>query len=260
MKQACKLPSSLDCQIVRLPFEEPGCRDWEKFFRLTDAGVQFQVNTYTTDYQSYPSVAADADGDFVVVWDSFGSSGGDTSCSEHPGPALRQRRDRGREPVPGQHLHHQLPARLLPSLRTRTATSSWCGTATDRQAATATSSIQGQRYDSAGSAVGSQFQVNTYTTSIQYRPSVAADADGDFVVVWAELRIVRRRHQRLEHPGPALRQRAAARSGASSRSTPTPPTFSGIRPSPRTHGRTSCELAASARIRTRNQSSARTEI
>ena len=89
-------------------------------------GAQFQVNTYTTNFQEFPSIAADADGDFVVVWMSDGSSGGDTSNY----------------------------------------------------------SIQGQRYNSAGSAVGSQFQVNTYTTNYQDFPWVAADADGDFVVVW----------------------------------------------------------------------------
>jgi hypothetical protein len=44
--------------------------------------------------------------------------------------------------------------------------------------------IFGQRYDSAGSAQGSEFQVNTYTTSFQVRPAVAAESDGDFVVVW----------------------------------------------------------------------------
>ena len=32
--------------------------------------------------------------------------------------------------------------------------------------------------------VGSEFQVNTYTTSLQSRPSVSTAADGDFVVVW----------------------------------------------------------------------------
>jgi hypothetical protein len=42
-------------------------------------GAQFQVNTYTTNYQSYPSVAANINGNFVVVWHSYGSSGTDTS-------------------------------------------------------------------------------------------------------------------------------------------------------------------------------------
>ncbi|MFC1853907.1 hypothetical protein ACFL27_27300 [candidate division CSSED10-310 bacterium] len=42
----------------------------------------------------------------------------------------------------------------------------------------------GQRYDSNGSFRGSQFQVNTYTTSFQYWAEVSSDSDGDFVVVW----------------------------------------------------------------------------
>jgi hypothetical protein len=33
-------------------------------------------------------------------------------------------------------------------------------------------------------AVGSEFQVNTYATGWQHEPAVAVDADGDFVVVW----------------------------------------------------------------------------
>jgi hypothetical protein len=92
----------------------------------TPIGSQFQVNTYTTDEQRYSSVAVDADGDFVVVWQSEGSAGSDTS--------------------------------------------SW--------------SIHGQRYDASGNALSSEFQVNTYTSNYQRWPSVASDADGDFVVVW----------------------------------------------------------------------------
>ena len=47
-----------------------------------------------------------------------------------------------------------------------------------------TASIQGRRYDASGSPEGGEFQVNTYTISFQRIPSVAVDADGDFVVVW----------------------------------------------------------------------------
>ena len=41
--------------------------------------ASFQVNTYTTDIQDDPSVGLGADGDFVVVWHSDGSSGTDSS-------------------------------------------------------------------------------------------------------------------------------------------------------------------------------------
>ncbi len=38
------------------------------------AGEAFQVNTYTLGSQARPSVATDEDGNFVVVWQSSGSS------------------------------------------------------------------------------------------------------------------------------------------------------------------------------------------
>src|SRR6185503_20432602 len=44
--------------------------------------------------------------------------------------------------------------------------------------------VFGQRYAGAGTALGSEFRVNTYTTGAQTFPSVAADAAGNFVVVW----------------------------------------------------------------------------
>src|SRR5207244_3553566 len=36
----------------------------------TPLGPEFRVNTYTTNAQGYPSVAADPSGNFVVGWDS----------------------------------------------------------------------------------------------------------------------------------------------------------------------------------------------
>ena len=50
--------------------------------RFTDDGVavgnQFQVNTYTTNQQGPVDIAANPQGDFVVVWLSYGSSGSDS--------------------------------------------------------------------------------------------------------------------------------------------------------------------------------------
>jgi hypothetical protein len=42
-------------------------------------GTEFQVNTYTTNYQYTPAVASDGAGNFVVAWESFlqdGDAGG----------------------------------------------------------------------------------------------------------------------------------------------------------------------------------------
>jgi hypothetical protein len=47
------------------------------------------------------------------------------------------------------------------------------------------SAVFGRRFDSTGAALGSEFQVNTYRPAPLYAPSVASDAEGRFVVVWA---------------------------------------------------------------------------
>src|SRR5688572_24822681 len=43
--------------------------------RYNAAGVpqdgEFRVNTFVTDHQSSPAIGMDADGDFVVTWESF---------------------------------------------------------------------------------------------------------------------------------------------------------------------------------------------
>jgi hypothetical protein len=41
-----------------------------------------------------------------------------------------------------------------------------------------------QRYDSTGSPIGTEFQVNTFTTGNQAVPVIAMDSDGDFVISW----------------------------------------------------------------------------
>jgi hypothetical protein len=46
------------------------------------------------------------------------------------------------------------------------------------------SGIFGQRYDSAGTRLGTEFQVNGWTTGAQYTPDLACLDDGGFVVVW----------------------------------------------------------------------------
>jgi hypothetical protein len=86
-------------------------------------GTEFQVNSYTMNAQRFPAVAGEAGGGFVVVWDSYTQDGSGYG-------------------------------------------------------------VFGQRYDSAGAALGSEFQVNSYTTSFQRFPAVAGEAGGGFVVVW----------------------------------------------------------------------------
>ena len=45
--------------------------------------------------------------------------------------------------------------------------------------------VYGQRYDAAGTAVGGEFQINTYVSSDQQYSTVAMDNAGNFVVTWS---------------------------------------------------------------------------
>jgi hypothetical protein len=147
-------------------------------------GAEFQVNTYTTNRQSDPSVTTDLDGNFVVVWSSNGSSGTDALGSSVQGQ--RYASNGSTQGAQFQVNTHTTGGQSLPSVDADTDGNfvvvwhSSVSSGTD----TSSESIQGQRYASNGSAQGAQFQVNTYTTERQRVPSVTADPDGDFVVVW----------------------------------------------------------------------------
>jgi hypothetical protein len=148
-------------------------------------GGEFQVNTFTTGYQRYPSVAADAAGDFVVVWQSYGSYGTDTSGYSVQG----QRYDSGGSAQGAEFQVNTYTTFSQNEVSVAAAADgdfvvvwqSFGSTKTDQ----AGISVNGQRYDSGGSAQGAEFQVNTYETGNQRNPSVAAEPDGDFVVVWS---------------------------------------------------------------------------
>ncbi|MDA8018361.1 MAG: thrombospondin type 3 repeat-containing protein [Thermoanaerobaculia bacterium] len=147
-------------------------------------GHQFLVNTYTTDTQERPGVAMDHRGDFVVVWVSNGSDNGDTSLRSIQG----QRFAADGDPLGNQFLVNSYttngqsdPAVAMDSDGNFVAI--WRSFGSENSGPLPPS-IQGQRFAANGDPLGDPFRVNTYTTGSHYRPTVAMDPDGDFVVVW----------------------------------------------------------------------------
>jgi hypothetical protein len=144
----------------------------------TPLGPEFRVNTSTTGHQLYPSVAAESGGNFVVVWSGLGDGS-----------------DYG---IFGQR-YSPTGAPSGPEFRVNTYTSSrqWHASVAANPAGGFTvvwaSNLQdgssygifGQRYAAGGAPLGPEFRVNTYTSSYQLSPAVAADASGDFVVIWS---------------------------------------------------------------------------
>jgi hypothetical protein len=143
----------------------------------TTPAAEVTVNTQTEGEQSAPAIAADAEGNSVVVWQSFGPDAARTGI-------FGQRYDAGGAPRGGEF---------------RVDTPSGSDT---RAPAVAMDDdgdfvvvwtsehdgggygIFGQRYEAAGNPQGSEFRVNTHTRGWQLWPAVAMSSGGGFVVVW----------------------------------------------------------------------------
>jgi len=139
-------------------------------------GSEFRVNTTTTGLQNYSVVAMDEDGDFVIVWQSYGQDGSSYG-------------------IYGQRFNSSGQTQGS-EFRVNTSTTNLQMAPSvamdgDGNFAVTWHSYQGpnydvyaQRYNSSGTAQGSEFRVNTTTSNTQWTPSIAMDNDGDFVVVW----------------------------------------------------------------------------
>ncbi len=150
------------------------------------AGTQFQVNTYTPGYQFGMQVAAGPTGDFAVVWTSLGSQDGAS------GGVFGQRFNSSGQTLGTEFLVNT----FTQTTQGRTDIASdaagnfvvvWYSGSfftSDPGQDGSSYGIFGQRYASAGQRVGTEFQVNTYTTDGQEFPAVGVDSDGDFVVAW----------------------------------------------------------------------------
>jgi hypothetical protein len=139
-------------------------------------GSPFLVSAYEPAFQTGPAVATDASGNFVVVWSSYGQDGSSEgvfgqrylSSGTRLGPEFRVNSD-----TQGPQDYPSIAADGAGNFVVVWASGDG-----------SSFGVFGQRYASSGAPLGSEFRVNTYTTSVQYRPSVAADSFGNFVVVW----------------------------------------------------------------------------
>lgn len=139
------------------------------------AGAEFQVNTFTADDQDTPDVAMDSTGSFVVVWESYGNY--------DAGGIFGRRFSSAGSPLA---VEFQANTYFMGAQRTPNVASDnqgfvvvWRSDGEDGDLG----GIFGQRFDSAGTRQGEQFQVNTLTLGDQTVPGVAKNGAG-FLVVW----------------------------------------------------------------------------
>jgi hypothetical protein len=143
----------------------------------TAAGGEFRVNTTTYGDQTYPAVAMDNLGDFVITWSndegySWGiraqwynangtPSGGELQVNTY---------------TPDDQVHSAVAMDNAGDF-----VITWQSHGQDGSGW----GVYAQRYNAGGARSGGEFRVNTYTSGDQMSPAVAMNRNtGDFVIVW----------------------------------------------------------------------------
>lgn len=138
-------------------------------------GSEFRVNTYTTGRQYRPAVAADAAGNFVVVW---------TSDQDGFYEGIYGQRFASSGLPVGLEFRVNTYATVFPMAPSIAADAAGGFAVTWAANDPMFFGVYARRYSSSGAPLGPEFRVNTYTTSVQYRSQVSSDPAGNFVLVW----------------------------------------------------------------------------
>jgi hypothetical protein len=171
-------------------------------FRVNDqAGAQYNQSTGSVNFGSYNniftttarSVAVDDDGDFAVVWTSFGQDG------DNAGVYMRMY-DRNGNPLTTNDIRvntYTAGNQNNPSIAMDADGDFIVTWASQGQDADGSWGVYAQRFNSMGQFVDAygkagysddfrhEFQVNTNYIGDQFNPEVAMNASGQFVIVWA---------------------------------------------------------------------------
>jgi hypothetical protein len=146
-------------------------------------GPEFRVNTYTESSQYTPSVAALADGGFVATWTSIGQDGSEGGIYAQYFGADGQ--PVGAEVRVNTHIGSPQSVPSVAALADGGFVATWQSWTQDGFG----EGVYAQRYGTDGQPVGGEFRVNTQIGGEQYDSSVAALADGGFVVTWTSLMV-----------------------------------------------------------------------
>ncbi|MFN3292805.1 MAG: calcium-binding protein [Gemmobacter sp.] len=151
------------------------------------SGLDFRVNTTTTDDQGSVALAALPDGGFIATWMS--NDQGNSATSQWAWRVLWQRYDAAGTPVGAEteiqpvagSAHESYPAVTV------LADGGWVITWETREAFGSFGqnyNVFGQIFDSTGNLSGDPFRLNTYTAQDQRFSQVTALTGGGFVAIW----------------------------------------------------------------------------
>ena len=142
-------------------------------------GDEFRVNTYSGGDESFPVIAMDAEGDFVVTWDTFNPSVGD-------GYDVYARRFSSAGVPLGDDfvVNTDVPNHDYTSSIAMDDAGNFVVVWHSEFQDGSGHGVYGRLFDASGQGKGNEFRVNSTTTNHQLFPSVAMVLDGDFVVAW----------------------------------------------------------------------------
>jgi hypothetical protein len=144
----------------------------------TKRGVEFQVNTYTTNDQMLSSITGLNDGGFVVSWHSNLQDGSNYGVYAQIYNANGT--TRGGEFLVNTYITDGQMFPSITSLNDGGFVVSWQSNLQDHSG----TGVYAQIYDADGTIRVGEFLVNTNTTDYQRYPSITGLNDGGFVVSW----------------------------------------------------------------------------
>ncbi|MEH2089637.1 beta strand repeat-containing protein [Nostoc sp.] len=144
-------------------------------------GNEFKVNTITTSDLSIPTVAMDANGNFIISWTNFDEYGSSTGI-------YAKRYDNTGMPQGGEFAEFKVNTDVNSILLNPTVVMnengafaiSWTKFDLDGSSY----EIYARLYNNNGVAENGEFKVNTNTAAEQYNPTLAMNAGGGFVISW----------------------------------------------------------------------------
>jgi ELWxxDGT repeat protein len=142
-------------------------------------GAEFIVNSFTSGHQSGSEIGVGSDGSFVITWNSENQDGSSWGI-------YAQRFDAAANPQGAEFRVNTFTAgyQLNPALAVESDgdfTIAWRSAGQDGSG----DGIYAQRYAANGTAVGSEFRINTTTLNSQDEVSLAADSQGNLIAAWS---------------------------------------------------------------------------
>ncbi|MGB3492385.1 MAG: hypothetical protein WBA57_06645 [Elainellaceae cyanobacterium] len=144
----------------------------------TALGREFQINTFTENDQDSPAIAMDAQGNFVVTWES------DEQDGDKTGIFAQRFNARGRAVGDEFRVNTTTDGKQDAAAIAMNASGEFVIVWEDDEQDGSGEGVYAQRFSADGDRVGPEFRVNTSTQGNQDSPKVAIATDGRFVVVW----------------------------------------------------------------------------